>query len=55
MDEIILTPSASGENCLGNGEHEGIECHCDECDNFLLCFPNWRAMMNERGDTHERT
>ena len=24
--------------CLGNGEH-GFECCCDECDYFLLCFP----------------
>ena len=24
--------------CRGNGEH-GFECCCDECDYFLLCFP----------------
>ena len=24
--------------CLGNGE-QGFECCCDECDNYLLCFP----------------
>ena len=24
--------------CLGNGE-KGIECCCDECDYYLLCFP----------------
>ena len=26
--------------CLGNGEHEG-ECCCDECDYYLLCFPEF--------------
>lgn len=31
-----LTPG-SFEKCLGNGEHEGIECCCDNCDYFLLC------------------
>ena len=28
------------EACLGNGEH-GFECCCDECDGFLLCFPEF--------------
>ena len=26
--------------CLGNGEH-GFECCCDECDYYLLCFPEF--------------
>ena len=26
--------------CLGNGE-QGFECYCDECDYFLLCFPEF--------------
>ena len=26
--------------CLGNGE-QGFECCCDECDYFLLCFPEF--------------
>ena len=46
MEKIIdvtgteLTPSPKGERCLGNGEHEGIECCCDECDYYLECFPD---------------
>ena len=24
--------------CLDNGEH-GFECCCDECDYYLICFP----------------
>lgn len=24
--------------CLGNGE-QSFECCCDECDCYLLCFP----------------
>ena len=34
---VELTP---GEPtiCLGNGE-QCFECCCDECDYFLLCFP----------------
>ena len=26
--------------CLGNGA-QGFECCCDECDYFLLCFPEF--------------
>ena len=26
--------------CLGNGV-QGFECCCDECDYFLLCFPEF--------------
>lgn len=37
--DIELTPSPNGEKCLGNGEHEGVEIQCDECDYFLECFP----------------
>lgn len=37
-----LTPSFHGKDCLGNGEHEGIECCCDECDHYLTCFPDWK-------------
>ncbi len=33
-----LTPGIR-EACLGNGEHEGIECCCDECDYYSECYP----------------
>ena len=26
--------------CFGNGE-QGFECCCDECDYYLLCFPEF--------------
>ena len=35
---VELTPGQPTV-CLGNGE-KGVECCCDECDYFLLCFPN---------------
>ena len=38
---IMLTPSHHGKDCFGNGEHEGFECCCDECDYYLFCFPDW--------------
>ena len=34
---IELTPGEPTV-CLGNGE-QGVECCCDECDYYLLCFP----------------
>ena len=39
--KITLSPSFHGENCLGNGQHPGYECCCDECDYYLACFPDW--------------
>ena len=36
---VILTPGKP-DVCLGNGE-QGFECCCDECDFFLLCFPEF--------------
>ena len=36
---IELTPGNSTV-CLGNGE-QGFECCCDECDYYLLCFPEF--------------
>lgn len=41
-DDVQLTPSPNGEDCLGNGLTEGVECCCDECDNYLECYPKWR-------------
>ena len=33
---IELTPG-DPDACLGNGE-QGLECCCDECNYYLLCF-----------------
>ncbi len=41
---IWLTPSFHGAKCLGNGDHPGYECCCDECDFALFCFPEWNDM-----------
>ncbi len=32
--------------CLGNGE-EGVECCCDECEYYLLCFPEFDPQKEE--------
>ena len=36
---VELTPGEP-DVCLGNGEL-GFECCCDECDCFLICFPEF--------------
>ena len=36
--------------CLGNGE-QGIECCCDECDYYLLCFPEYASKIKEENMT----
>ena len=35
---VVLTPGNWGNDCLGNGEHPGIECCCDECDYMICCL-----------------
>ena len=42
---IELTPGKPTV-CLGNGE-QGFECCCDECNCFLLCFPEFNVQINE--------
>ena len=42
---VELTPGKSTV-CFGNGEH-GNECYCDECDYFLLCFPEFDLISKE--------
>ena len=32
--------------CLGNGE-KGLECCCDGCNYFLLCFPEYELMRTQ--------
>lgn len=36
-----LTPSYHGNDFLYNGEHDGFEICCDECDFYLACFPEY--------------
>ena len=38
---IELSPARGGVGCKGNGENPDYECCCDECDYYLLCFPDW--------------
>ena len=36
----VLTPGNCGRDCLGNGEHNNIECCCDECSYMMCCLKN---------------
>ena len=46
ITDTELTPGKR-DVCLGNGK-QGFECCCDECDFFLLCFPEFdpKKQMN---------
>ena len=37
VTDVELTPGEPTV-CLGSGEQD-FECCCDECDYYLLCFP----------------
>ena len=44
-----LTPGKPAA-CLGNGEQD-FECCCDECEFFLLCFPELDAKSKKETNT----
>lgn len=37
ITDIQIHPGNMGKDCLGNGQHPGIECACDECDYLMCC------------------
>ena len=43
---VELTPGKPNV-CLGNGD-QGFECCCDECDYYLLCFPELYLIGEEK-------
>ena len=43
MDEELI-PSYHGEQCRHNGENPDCEIGCDECDYYLICFPDWKDL-----------
>ena len=45
ITNVELTPGEPTA-CLGNGE-QGFECCCDECDYYLLCFPEFDLKNEE--------
>ena len=45
ITDIELTPG-NPDICFGNGD-QGYECCCDECDHFLLCFPEFDIQVQE--------
>ena len=36
-DLIVPSTLTPGGDCLGDGQHEGYECCCDECDYLQVC------------------
>ena len=45
QQEEVLTPSYHGESCRHNGDNPDYEIACDECDFYLICFPDWKEMI----------
>ena len=41
----ILTPSYHGALCRHNGNNANYEIACDECDFFLLCYPEFNSRI----------
>ncbi len=50
LNDFELKPSLGGTECQGNGKHDDIEIQCDECDYFLVCYPNYENGMQNKGN-----
>ena len=35
-------PGYHGMQCPANGFNPAVECACEECDDFMTCFPDWK-------------
>ena len=46
---VEITPGKP-DVCLGNGD-QGFECCCDECDYFMLCFPEFNPESEDIDNT----
>ena len=49
QQEEVLTPSYHGELCRHNGNNPDYEIACDECDYYLVCFPDWCCFQENNG------
>ena len=49
---VELTPGKPAV-CLGNGK-QGFECCCDECDCFLLCFPEYDLKIKKENRADQK-
>ena len=50
--DVELTPGEPAV-CLGNGE-QCFECCCDECNYYLLCFPEFDTKDEEENATEKK-
>lgn len=53
--EEILTASYHGEKCRHNGENPTYELACDECPNYLICFPDWQYLAEKYDCSDEKS
>ena len=49
---VELTPGEPAV-CLGNGQ-QGFECCCDECDYYLLCYPEFESKNKDGIKTEKK-
>lgn len=54
QQEEVLTPSYHGELCRHNGDNPDYEIACDECNFYLICFPDWKEMIEMYDFTDKR-
>lgn len=37
----LIKPSFHGKDCFCSGDYPGIETECDNCNHYMVCYPDW--------------
>lgn len=46
-----LIPGYHGDECRYSGGDPNYEIACDECDFYLICFPDWKEIPENRNES----
>lgn len=55
VQEEQITASYHGERCRHNGENPNYELACDECPDYMICFPDWQYLAEKYDCSNEKT
>ncbi len=54
VQEEQITASYHGERCRHNGENPNYELACDECPDYMICFPDWQYLAEKYDCSNEK-
>lgn len=43
----------TGKDCFCSGDYPGIETECDNCNHYMVCYPDWHPGAYWDEDTQQ--